>query len=45
MVSRALYSDNLGQWEEKICNLANKDKVLPMNTGTEAIETKNKDCS
>ncbi|MEB6237416.1 ornithine--oxo-acid transaminase [Staphylococcus gallinarum] len=39
MVSRALYSDNLGQWEEKICNLANKDKVLPMNTGTEAIET------
>ena len=23
----------------KICNLANKDKVLPMNTGTEAIET------
>ena len=33
MVSRALYSDNLGQWEEKICNLANKDKVLPMNTG------------
>lgn len=39
MVSRALYSDNLGQWEEKICNLANKDKVLSMNTGTEAIET------
>lgn len=39
MVSRALYSDNLGQWEEKICKLANKDKVLPMNTGTEAVET------
>ena len=23
----------------KICKLANKDKVLPMNTGTEAVET------
>ncbi|EJY96909.1 ornithine--oxo-acid transaminase [Staphylococcus arlettae] len=39
MVSRALYSDNLGVWEEKICTLANKDKVLPMNTGAEAVET------
>lgn len=39
MISRALYSENLGQWEEKICKLTNKDKVLPMNTGTEAIET------
>nr|WP_263314393.1 ornithine--oxo-acid transaminase [Mammaliicoccus sp. Marseille-Q6498] len=39
MTSRALYSDNLGIWEEKICKLANKNKVLPMNTGTEAVET------
>ncbi|OEK36071.1 ornithine--oxo-acid transaminase [Staphylococcus saprophyticus] len=39
MVSRALYSDNLGKWEEKICKLANKENVLPMNTGTEAVET------
>ncbi|PHK49969.1 ornithine--oxo-acid transaminase [Staphylococcus edaphicus] len=39
MVSRALYSENLGIWEEKICKLANKEKVLPMNTGTEAVET------
>lgn len=39
MVSRALYSDNLGKWEEKICKLANKESVLPMNTGTEAVET------
>lgn len=39
MTSRALYSDNLGTWEEKICKLANKNKVLPMNTGTEAVET------
>jgi ornithine--oxo-acid transaminase len=31
MISRALYSENLGQWEEKICKLTNKDKVLPMN--------------
>ncbi|MCJ0912520.1 ornithine--oxo-acid transaminase [Mammaliicoccus sciuri] len=39
MTSRALYSDNLGTWEEKVCKLANKNKVLPMNTGTEAVET------
>ncbi|CAG7914934.1 ornithine--oxo-acid transaminase [Mammaliicoccus sciuri] len=39
MTSRALYSDNLGTWEEKLCKLANKNKVLPMNTGTEAVET------
>lgn len=39
MTSRALYSDNLGVWEEKVCKLTNKNKVLPMNTGTEAVET------
>lgn len=39
MTSRALYSDNLGVWEEKVCKLMNKNKVLPMNTGTEAVET------
>ena len=39
MVSRALYSDNLDKQEEKICKLTNKENVLPMNTGTEAVET------
>ncbi|CAM4165113.1 ornithine--oxo-acid transaminase [Staphylococcus schweitzeri] len=38
IISRVLYSDNLGKWEEKICNLAKKDKVLPLNSGTEAVE-------
>ena len=39
LVSRAFHSDNLGEWYEKICKLAGKDKALPMNTGAEAIET------
>lgn len=39
MLSRVLYSENLGIWEEKICHLIGKDKVLPMNSGTEAVET------
>lgn len=39
LVSRAFYSDNLGEWYEKICKLAGKDKALPMNTGAEAVET------
>ena len=39
LVSRAFHSDNLGQWYEKICKLAGKDKTLPMNTGAEAVET------
>ncbi len=38
IISRVLYSDNLGKWEEKICHLAKKDKVLPLNSGTEAVE-------
>ena len=29
----------MGQWYEKICKLAGKDKALPMNTGAEAVET------
>ena len=37
LVSRAFHSDNLGQWYEKICKLAGKDKALP--TGAEAVET------
>lgn len=39
LVSRAFHSDNLGEWYEKNCKLAGKDKALPMNTGAEAVET------
>lgn len=39
LVSRDFHSDNLGEWYEKICKLAGKDKALPMNTGAEAVET------
>src|SRR5699024_9130058 len=39
LVTRAFHSDNLGEWYEKICKLAGKEKALPMNTGAEAVET------
>lgn len=32
-VSRAFYSDVLGEFAEKICKLMGYDKALPMNTG------------
>jgi ornithine--oxo-acid transaminase len=39
LTSRAFHNDQLGQWYEKVCQLANKEMVLPMNTGAEAVET------
>ncbi len=39
LTSRAFHNDQLGPWYEKICQLMNKDMVLPMNTGAEAVET------
>lgn len=39
LTSRAFHSDQLGSWYEKICKLAGKEMVLPMNTGAEAVET------
>lgn len=39
LTSRAFYSDRLGPWFEKVCKLTNKEMVLPMNTGAEAVET------
>lgn len=39
LTSRAFHSDKLGPWYEKICKLTNKEMVLPMNTGAEAVET------
>ncbi len=42
LTSRAFFNDQLGPYEEFICNLFNYDKVLPMNTGVEGGETANK---
>jgi len=39
LTSRAFHSDQLGPWYEKVSKLTNKDMVLPMNTGAEAVET------
>ncbi len=37
--SRAFHHDQLGAWYEKVSQLTNKEMVLPMNTGAEAVET------
>ena len=39
LTSRAFYNDKLGVYEEKITKLFGFDKVLPMNSGAEAVET------
>lgn len=39
LTSRAFYSDQLGPWYEKLSKLTNKEMILPMNTGAEAVET------
>lgn len=39
LTSRAFYSDQLGPFYEKLAALVNKDMILPMNTGAEAVET------
>ncbi len=39
LTSRAFHSDLLGEYAEYICNYFGYDKVLPMNTGVEAVET------
>ncbi|WP_323842184.1 MULTISPECIES: ornithine--oxo-acid transaminase [unclassified Moraxella] len=39
LTSRAFHNDQLAPWSEKICQLAGKSRVLPMNTGAEAVET------
>ncbi len=39
LTSRAFYNDKLGVYEEKITRLFGFDKVLPMNSGAEAVET------
>ena len=39
LVSRAFHSDILGEYMEFTCNFFGYDKLLPMNTGAEAVET------
>ena len=44
LTSRAFYSDALGEYAKFISNYFGYDKVLPMNTGVEAVETAIKLC-
>lgn len=44
LTSRAFYNDKLGVFEEFITRYFGYDKVLPMNTGAEAVETAIKLC-
>ncbi|MBC2840797.1 ornithine--oxo-acid transaminase [Robiginitalea sp. SC105] len=39
LTSRAFYNDKLGEYEKFLCGYFAYDKVLPMNTGAEAVET------
>ena len=39
LTSRAFYNDQLGPYEKYITHYFGFDKVLPMNTGAEAVET------
>jgi ornithine--oxo-acid transaminase len=44
LTSRAFYNDQLGVYEEYVTKYFGFDKVLPMNTGAEAVETALKLC-
>jgi ornithine--oxo-acid transaminase len=44
LTSRAFYNDQLGPYEAYITKYFGFDKVLPMNTGAEAVETALKLC-
>lgn len=44
LTSRAFYNDQLGRYEEYVTKYFGFDKVLPMNTGAEAVETAIKLC-
>lgn len=39
LTSRAFYNSSLGEYEKKVTSLFGFDKVLPMNSGAEAVET------
>ncbi len=44
LTSRAFHNDMLGRYEEYATSVFDFDKLLPMNTGTEAVETALKIC-
>jgi ornithine--oxo-acid transaminase len=44
LTSRAFYNDSLGEYEKFITSYFGYDKVLPMNSGAEAVETALKLC-
>ena len=44
LTSRAFHNDMLGKYEEFACEFFGFDKLLPMNTGAEAVETALKLC-
>lgn len=44
LTSRAFYNDQLGVYEKYITEYFGYDKILPMNTGAEAVETALKLC-
>jgi ornithine--oxo-acid transaminase len=44
LTSRAFYNSVLGEYEQFVTNYFGFDKVLPMNTGAEAVETAIKLC-
>ncbi|MFM8597242.1 MAG: ornithine--oxo-acid transaminase [Flavobacteriales bacterium] len=44
LTSRAFYNNCLGEYEQFVTNYFGFDKVLPMNTGAEAVETAIKLC-
>jgi len=44
LTSRAFYNSQLGQYEEFVTQYFGYEKVLPMNTGAEAVETAIKLC-
>ncbi|MCK5894558.1 MAG: ornithine--oxo-acid transaminase [Endozoicomonadaceae bacterium] len=44
LVSRAFYSNELGPFEAFLCKTFGYDRMLPMNTGAEAVETAIKLC-
>lgn len=44
LTSRAFYNDKLGEYEQFVSELFGFDKLLPMNSGVEAVETAVKLC-
>src|SRR3569623_2890822 len=39
VVSRAVYSDSLAPFLQRLCDVTGYDTALPMNSGAEAVET------